>query len=307
MRRKRNELFDLEKQRQTSLVQRIEKIEVQYNGLPELCTLIMNKGMSTPYNCALHMTEHIMNQAVLALVNGELWDMHRPLMEDCELSFLHFRDEDPRTVNKAFWRSCSFILGSVLETAFKDDFYIQLCSFPKPDVRSGSFVYDVDLDIEDWLPTSVELRCMSQIGARMKEQDLKFERLDITSDKAEEMFIDNEYKLNQIPSITSKSKSGSHLTVYRLGEHIDISRGPMIANTTFLNRFDITAVHKLNNSVSNTMYRVQGVGLPTQLMLHYWTYDQLVNRAKSFNQAPVPGTEGLYCNKETESVGQIGK
>ena len=46
------------------------------------------------------MTEHIMNQAVLALVNGELWDMHRPLTEDCELSFLHFRDEDPRTVNK---------------------------------------------------------------------------------------------------------------------------------------------------------------------------------------------------------------
>ena len=53
VRRKRNELFDLEKQRQTSLVQRVEKIEVQYNGLPELCTLIMNKGMSTPYNCAM--------------------------------------------------------------------------------------------------------------------------------------------------------------------------------------------------------------------------------------------------------------
>lgn len=46
------------------------------------------------------MTEHIGNQAVLALVNGKLWDMHRPLMEDCQLSFLHFRDEDPRMVNK---------------------------------------------------------------------------------------------------------------------------------------------------------------------------------------------------------------
>jgi len=37
---------------------------------------------------------------------------------------------------QAFWRSCSFILGSVLETAFKDDFYIQLCSFPKPDGKN---------------------------------------------------------------------------------------------------------------------------------------------------------------------------
>lgn len=291
VRRKRNDLFEAEKQRQLSLYERIEKVEVQYTGLPESCTLIMNKGISTPYNCAMHMTEHIGNQAVLALVNGKLWDMHRPLMEDCQLSFLHFRDEDPRMVNKAFWRSCSFILGGVLETAFKEEFYIQLCSFPKPDVRSGSFVYDVDLDMSHWSPSSVELRCISQIGSRLKEKDYKFERLDMTIEKAEEMFTDNKYKLQQIPSIASKSESLNHVTVYRAGEHIDISRGPMISTTALLNRFDISAVHKLDTSLSNTMYRVQGIGMPTQLQLHYWTYEQLVNRSKKLNPALMPGTE----------------
>ena len=36
---------------------------------------------------------------------------------------------------QAFWRSSSFITGYILERAFKDEHYIELCSFPKP---SGS-------------------------------------------------------------------------------------------------------------------------------------------------------------------------
>lgn len=48
----RNELFDTEQKRQLDQVGRIEKIEVRYLGLPEDTTLIMNKAISTPYNCA---------------------------------------------------------------------------------------------------------------------------------------------------------------------------------------------------------------------------------------------------------------
>ncbi|XP_076334115.1 large ribosomal subunit protein mL39-like [Tachypleus tridentatus] len=71
-------------------------------------------------------------QSVLAEVNGKLWDMHRPLEENCTLRFLHFKTEDPFQVNKAFWRSCSFLLGLVLEKALRDDFYVELHSWPKP-------------------------------------------------------------------------------------------------------------------------------------------------------------------------------
>lgn len=52
MRRYQSELFDLEKKRQREAVGRIEKIEVRYLGLPEDITLVMNKNLSTPYNCA---------------------------------------------------------------------------------------------------------------------------------------------------------------------------------------------------------------------------------------------------------------
>ena len=46
-------MFDEEKDRQLALVKRVEKIQVQYKGLPENCTLLMNKNLSTPYNCAM--------------------------------------------------------------------------------------------------------------------------------------------------------------------------------------------------------------------------------------------------------------
>lgn len=51
-RKYQNELFDLEQKRQKDAVGRIEKIEIRYLGLPEDVTLIMNKNLSTPFNCA---------------------------------------------------------------------------------------------------------------------------------------------------------------------------------------------------------------------------------------------------------------
>ncbi len=48
----------------------------------------------------LDMSELLCNRSVLALVNGVPWDMHRPLEDDCELKFLHFKDEDPDHCNR---------------------------------------------------------------------------------------------------------------------------------------------------------------------------------------------------------------
>ena len=49
---KRNEIFDREKKKQFEAVGRIEKIEVRYLGVPEDQTFIMNKHISTPFDCA---------------------------------------------------------------------------------------------------------------------------------------------------------------------------------------------------------------------------------------------------------------
>lgn len=105
-----------------------------------------------------------MNNSVLALVDGELWPLHQPLTRSCSLTLLTFKDNDPTMVNQvrpggsslnggnymyiwmnihetraspsllsdqAYWRSCGALLGQVLETAFKDDFAVELLSTPE--------------------------------------------------------------------------------------------------------------------------------------------------------------------------------
>lgn len=262
---------------------------MEYKGVPEDCTLVMNKGLSTPFNCAMHIQELLMTRSALALVDGEPWDMHRPLHSSCQLQFLHFQDENPTAVNIAFWRSCSFILGYVLETAFKNEHYVELCSFPKPKVRSGSFVYDADLRLGDWKPFQTELNCLSRIGAKLYHADLRFERLEVDASVAQKMFEDNRFKLAQVPQIAAQSQSGSNVTVYRMGSHVDITSGPLISSTGLLGRFTVTAVHDIDSPAFGRLKRVQGVALPTQLQMHYWTYDNIIAaRGRQLNPAPVP-------------------
>ena len=50
------------------------------------------------------------------------------------------------------------------------------------------------------------------------------------------------YKTAQIPQIAAQSSTGSTVTVYRLGDHVDITRGPLISTTQQLGRFSVTAV-----------------------------------------------------------------
>lgn len=83
------------------------------------------------------MMKMLMQRSVLAMVDGkQLWDMHRPLESDCELQLLHFRDENPNHANKAFWRTCSLMLGDVAENAFKEGVEVKLHSFPRPSGNS---------------------------------------------------------------------------------------------------------------------------------------------------------------------------
>ena len=43
--------------------------------------------------------ELLLQRSVLAVVNDVPWDMHKPLIKDCKLKFIHFKDHDPSLAN----------------------------------------------------------------------------------------------------------------------------------------------------------------------------------------------------------------
>lgn len=54
----------------------------------------------------------------------------------------------PLVPPQAYWRSCAALLGQVLETAFKDDFTVELLSTPEvPGRRDSVYVSKLTLNI----------------------------------------------------------------------------------------------------------------------------------------------------------------
>uniref|UniRef100_A0A8D0HK12 Large ribosomal subunit protein mL39 n=1 Tax=Sphenodon punctatus TaxID=8508 RepID=A0A8D0HK12_SPHPU len=278
----RNDLFNREKERQLSLNPRIEKIEVKYVGTSHPGSLfVMNKALSTPYNCAMHLSEWHCRKSVLALVDGEVWDMYRPLTKSCEIQFLTFKDENPEEVNKAYWRSCAMILVSVLEQAFKDDYSVNLIRAPEVPVISGAFCYDVVLDskLDEWKPTEENLRSLTKDTNRVIHKDLPFEVLDVEAKVAFEIFKHNRYKMEIVDQRASQNSEGL-VTLHRCGNFVDISTGPHIPRTNFCSQYEVTAAHNLHTSQSEVIRRFQGISLPFHLKAFHAIWHRLLQRSR---------------------------
>ncbi|KYO22722.1 large ribosomal subunit protein mL39 [Alligator mississippiensis] len=278
----RNELFNKEKERQLALYPRIEKIEVKYVGKSHPGTLfVMNKGLSTPYNCAMHLSEWHCKKSVLALVDGEVWDMYRPLTKSCEIQFLTFKDENPEEVNKAYWRSCAMIMACVLKQAFKDEYSVSLVRAPEVPVISGAFCYDVVLDsaLDDWKPAENAFNSLTKEACKLIYKDLPFEILDVEAKVALEMFRHNRYKMEIIEQKASQSPEGI-VKLHRFGDFVDVTEGPHIPRTSFCFQYQVTAAHNLQASQSGLIRRFQGVSLPIHLKAHHVIWRRLLERSR---------------------------
>ncbi|KAM4698897.1 large ribosomal subunit protein mL39 [Discoglossus pictus] len=278
----RAELFNKEKERQLSLSPRNEKIEVKHVGHTDPGAVFwMNKGLSTPYNCAMHLSEWYCKKSVLALVDGEIWDMYKPLTKSCNIQFLTFKDENPEEVNKAYWRSCAMILGCVLEQAFKDEYMVNLIRAPEIPVISGAFCYDLVLDsrLDDWKPTKENLHSFTKDALKLIQKDLPFESLQVPEKVAREIFQHNEYKI--IMAEEKAAQNQGLVTLHRFGDFVDLTEGSHIPRTSFCLQYEVTAAHSLPNVPSEHMRRFQGLSLPPHLKAHHTIWERLRKRSQN--------------------------
>lgn len=76
------------------------------------------------------------DNAVISKVNGQLWDLDRPLEGDCKLELLKFDDPEAAAV---FWHSSAHIVGEAMERMYGG------CLCYGPPIESG-FYYDMYLE-----------------------------------------------------------------------------------------------------------------------------------------------------------------
>uniref|UniRef100_A0ABI7YL78 Mitochondrial ribosomal protein L39 n=1 Tax=Felis catus TaxID=9685 RepID=A0ABI7YL78_FELCA len=277
-----NDLFNKEKNRQLSLTPRTEKIEVKHVGKTDPGTIfVMNKNISTPYSCAMHLSEWYCGKSILALVDGQPWDMYKPLTKSCEIEFLTFKDRDPGEVNKAYWRSCAMMMGCVIERAFKDEYVVSLVRAPEVPVISGAFCYDVVLDkrLDEWMPTKENLRSFTKDARALIYKDLPFETLEVEAKVALEIFQHNKYKTDFIEEKASQNPERI-VKLHRFGDFIDVSEGPLIPRTSICFQYEVSAVHNLQATQLSLVRRFQGLSLPVHLRAHFTLWNKLLERSR---------------------------
>ncbi|XP_068446448.1 large ribosomal subunit protein mL39 [Clinocottus analis] len=289
----RSAVFSREQARQKALYPRIEKIEVSMQG-PGLdgTLLIMNKGMSTPLSCARHLTEYHVTNSALALVDGEPWSLHQPLTQSCSLTLLTFKDSDPTLVNQAYWQSCAALLGQVMETAFKDDFTVNLLSTPEVEVTSGAFCCDVVLDpqLDSWTPSEESLRSLTRGAQQLIHHDLAWEPLEVAPSLALEVFSHSRCKQEEVEHKAAQNPKGT-VMLHRCGDHVLLSVGPLVARTGLCSQYEVTALHSLEQGPWGLHRRAQGLSLPRQLQAHHTVWRKLRWRAEKLVQVPRPEEE----------------
>ena len=68
------------------------------------------KWQTAPVDVAREISKSLAANALIAQVDGVLWDMSRPLENDCELKLFTFDSDEGRDT---FWHSSAHILGQV--------------------------------------------------------------------------------------------------------------------------------------------------------------------------------------------------
>lgn len=216
-------------------------------------------GKDSPADIAKSISNSLAQNVIIAKVNGVLWDIPRPLEDDCSLELLKFDSDEGQHV---FWHSSAHILGEALEQKYKGN----LCVGPP--LENGGFYYDMEMG-ENIVSNDHYLELQKYVNSIIKQKQT-FERLELSKDEALELFKYNKFKKE---IITTKVPDGDLITAYRCGDLIDLCRGPHIPHTGRVKAFQIlknSSAYWMGKSENETLQRVYGISFPDKKKLQEW-------------------------------------
>lgn len=209
------------------------------------------KWITTPMDIAKEISSGLASNALIALVNGTLWDMTRPLEEDCTIKFCPFDTNEGRDT---FWHSSAHMLGESLELEYGCKLCIGPCT-----TRGEGFYYDAyygDLTLNEDHFTRINAQ-----AASIAKEKQPFERIEVTRQQALDMFAENKFKVE----IINELPEDKTITVYRCGRLVDLCRGPHIPNTSHVKAFaslKASASYWRGKSDRESLQRVYGISYP---------------------------------------------
>ena len=210
----------------------------------------------TPLQIAESISPRFAADVLAAKVNGQDWDLARPLSEDASVEFFKWDDAEGK---HAFWHSSAHLLAEALQ-----ELYPGVKFGIGPAIENG-FYYDIDpgehkITAEDF--EKIEKK-MLELASR-KEAIV---RRDISKADALKMFGDRgeTYKCELISELED-----GHITTYTQGDFTDLCRGPHIPTTAPIKAVKVLSLagaYWRGDEKRNQLVRVYGITFPKKKML----------------------------------------
>jgi threonyl-tRNA synthetase len=179
-----------------------------------------------PIDIARSISQRLADDAIVARVNGQLWDLTRPLETDSTLQIL--TSKNPEALDVYRHSTAHLLAAAVLELFPETKLGIG------PTIENG-FYYDFQRP-EHFAPEDLE-----KIEKKMWElqaQDLPYERKYVPKEEGLRMYADQPMKCELITE-----RAGDVFSEYTLGSHfIDFCRGPHVPSTKKIKAFKLLSI-----------------------------------------------------------------
>lgn len=254
----RNSLFENLKQTRDAWVaeQPRTRIEIKYQRENKPArSLLGTSWQTTPASIARQVSiRSELDRWIVARVDGQLWDIERPLEKDCVLELLDFDHPDGK---KTFWESSAHILGNAAERRFG-------CLLNQSEARQDGFMHEWRMPESSGVGSTItkaDYKPLHRLSHKIINKALLFERLEVKRTDLLELFAYNKYKLHVIKALNDDTTA----VVYRCGEYIDLCEGPLIHNTGKVKAFELvknSSSYFNGDAANDSLQRIYGISFP---------------------------------------------
>lgn len=245
---------------------------------------------TTSMQIAESISSRLAQEVLAAKVNGEVWDLMRPIDTDATISLLKWEDEDGK---HAYWHSSAHLMAEAVQILYPH------AKFGIGPAIENGFYYDIDFG-----DTPVKDADFPKIEAKMMEliaNKEEIQRKEISKTDALKMFGDRDenYKVELINDLEDGT-----ITTYTQGVFTDLCRGPHLPNTSYIKAVKILSAagaYWRGDETRKQLTRLYAITFPKKKMLD--EYLVLLEEAKKRDHRKIGKELELFAFSENVGKG----
>lgn len=227
---------------------------------PDGSTREFEKGV-TGQKIAESISAGLAREVLAVSVNGEVWDLSRPIEHDATVRLHKWTDDEAK---KAYWHSSAHLMAEAVESMFPGT------KFGIGPAIDNGFYYDIDMG--DHSLTSEDLANLEKRMVELSRRDVPYKREVKNWDDAVIYFKkkNDPYKLELLDGL-----KGEEITFYHQGNFTDLCFGPHIPSTGRIKAIKLLSVagaYWRGSEKNKMLQRIYGITFPTQKELDEYLF-----------------------------------